>query len=351
MGLINYYTSGITANGYVSYLQNNLDNINKVLYVTGEANYTPLNKYILQFWDKPDYNLEYVHNPFMNFPYESFINKTTKEAVVFNINPGFLPHYIDDKTQVLNLDKYKDERLYKKYQNELLELYQNRQACLQSAFLFFARGLRIHDEWEKIYIGNLNFDKMEALAAQMCQKMFGNGIAEKDASIYDRFLGAATPEGAKDFIQDITKNIKKRYFIKGRPGSGKSTMMKKIAKFGINCGYDIEMYHCGFDSNSMDMIIAPELSVCIFDSTAPHEHFPDRAEDEIVDIYALAINSNTDEKYRAELSEITARYGCNISIATAYLNTMHKIDRQLKEIYNVFSSIDAEEVFNNYISD
>ena len=41
-----------------------------------------------------------------------------------------------------------------------------------------------------------------------------------------RFLGAATPKGAVDFVPNLTEGLPHRYFIKGPPGPGKSTMLK-----------------------------------------------------------------------------------------------------------------------------
>ncbi|WP_054860951.1 hypothetical protein [Gracilibacillus sp. JCM 18860] len=81
----------------------------------------------------------------------------------------------------------------------------------------------------------------------------------------------------------------KRYFIKGRAGSGKSTLLKKVVSASKERGFDIEVYHCGFDPESVDMVVIRELSVCLFDSTDPHEYFPKRKGDEIVDLYKLTI--------------------------------------------------------------
>lgn len=347
MSVKNYYTSGITANGYVSYLQNNLNGIEKVIYITGEADYEPLSEYLLQLWQKQENTLELIHNPFLTFPYEAIINRSESIAVLFNINPQCPSFCAPQNTQIIDLSEHIDKGEYKKHRNTLLELYQNSNSCLQTAYLFFARALRVHDEWEKIYIGNMDFVKMNSLTAEITKRLIGEKSIDKTAHIKHRFLGAATPEGAKDFVQDLTKDLSKRYFIKGRPGSGKSTMLKKIGDYAINRGFDIEVYHCGFDSNSIDMIIIPELSVCIFDSTAPHEHFPSRANDEIIDVYKETITEGTDEKYCQQLAEIKERYAANIKFATTYLKTMQGIGKEVLKIYNKFSKIEVEKTLEN----
>ena len=66
-------------------------------------------------------------------------------------------------------------------------------------------------------------------------------------------------------------------------------MLKKLAKAAEEKGFEVEVYHCGFDPNSLDMVIVRELGFAIFDSTAPHEYFPSREGDEIIDMYALIV--------------------------------------------------------------
>jgi hypothetical protein len=45
------------------------------------------------------------------------------------------------------------------------------------------------------------------------------------------------------------------------------------------------------------MLLFPELNLCIFDSIAPHEYFPSRDGDEVIDMYEELINANTDGIY------------------------------------------------------
>ncbi|MCX7843506.1 MAG: PRK06851 family protein [Clostridia bacterium] len=58
--------------------------------------------------------------------------------------------------------------------------------------------------------------------------------------------------------------------IKGGPGVGKSTFMKKTAADMADRGYDIELMHCSSDNNSLDGVVIPEIKVALLDGTAPH---------------------------------------------------------------------------------
>ncbi len=159
-----------------------------------------------------------------------------------------------------------------------------------------------------------------------------------------RFLGAATPKGAVDFVPNLTEGLPHRYFIKGRPGSGKSTMLKKLAKVAEEKGFEVEVYHCGFDPNSLDMVIVRELGFAIFDSTAPHEYFPSREGDEIIDMYALIVTPGTDEKYAEEIRDVSIQYKAKMNEAMSFLAKAKSVRDKLERIYIAamdFSKVDA----------
>ncbi|MBQ3498695.1 MAG: hypothetical protein IJA87_06170 [Clostridia bacterium] len=60
------------------------------------------------------------------------------------------------------------------------------------------------------------------------------------------------------------------YILKGGPGTGKSSIMKKMADVADNKGYYCEKIYCSSDPDSLDGIIIPELKVSVADGTAPH---------------------------------------------------------------------------------
>ena len=160
-----------------------------------------------------------------------------------------------------------------------------------------------------------------------------------------RFLGAATPNGAVDFIPNLSEDIPKRYFMKGRPGSGKSAMLKKLAAAAVERGIDVEVYHCGLDPNSLDMLIFRELGMPIFDSTAPHEYFPSRDGDEIIDLYELLISPGATETNTDRLRKISSDYKGIMPKATSFLARAKELNDELEAIY--ISAMDFSIVDTN----
>ncbi|MBQ4517813.1 MAG: hypothetical protein II997_04405 [Clostridia bacterium] len=197
------------------------------------------------------------------------------------------------------------------FHNEQLKKYEHH---INNAFRHFSDGKVIHDEWEKIYISSLDFQKLNAFGESFASDVLPQQKSKHPGTLTDRFFGSATINGSLDYIECLTENTK-RYLIKGRPGTGKSTFMKSIAQKAFDLGYHIERYHCSFDPNSLDMIVIRELSISIFDATAPHEYFPTKSDDEILDLYALSTVRDVDSDYKNELSEYASKYKQSIGNA------------------------------------
>ncbi|HWI61692.1 MAG TPA: PRK06851 family protein [Symbiobacteriaceae bacterium] len=233
-----------------------------------------------------------------------------------------------DLGQAVAADQLSDEA-----RQEIESLHTQWAAALSKAYESFATALRIHDEWEAIYIKKMDFAKADQVGQELASALFGERSAAKEPKVRHLFFGAATPQGAVDHIQGLTSHLERRIFIKGRPGSGKSTLLKRLAKAAAESGLDVEVFHCGFDPNSLDMLIFPELSTAIFDSTAPHEYFPSQSSDEILDMYERAMEPGTDAEYAAELREIQQRYSQKMREATAYLQSAQAAHAAIKAHY------------------
>ncbi len=86
------------------------------------------------------------------------------------------------------------------------------------------------------------------------------------------FAGANTPEGFVSFFENVytKEEHDKIYLIKGGSGVGKSTALKKIARFFDEKGYEVEKILCSSDPESLDGVNIPKLKITFFDATAPH---------------------------------------------------------------------------------
>ncbi|ABN51672.1 MAG TPA: ATPase [Hungateiclostridium thermocellum] len=100
------------------------------------------------------------------------------------------------------------------------------------------------------------------------------------------FPGGNTSQGFFSYYDYILgqEEANRIICIKGGPGVGKSTFMKKIGKEMVERGYDVEFMHCSSDNNSLDGVVIPSLKIALLDGTAPHVVDPKNpgAVDEII---------------------------------------------------------------------
>ncbi len=86
------------------------------------------------------------------------------------------------------------------------------------------------------------------------------------------FLGANTPQGVVSGFDQLANPAEgwREFVLKGGPGTGKSSLMRKVAEHTAGrCG-QIELIHCSSDVDSLDGVILPEIKTSIADGTSPH---------------------------------------------------------------------------------
>ncbi|MFA6808983.1 MAG: ATPase, partial [Eubacteriales bacterium] len=85
------------------------------------------------------------------------------------------------------------------------------------------------------------------------------------------FPGGNTSRGFYSYYDYMLEKGTNRIFvIKGGPGVGKSTLMKKIGNKMVELGYNTEFHYCSSDNNSLDGIVISQLGIVMVDGTAPH---------------------------------------------------------------------------------
>lgn len=84
------------------------------------------------------------------------------------------------------------------------------------------------------------------------------------------FIGANTSSGFVNYTDEILCGVDRVYIIKGGPGTGKSTLMKRFAEFAEAHGHTAERYYCSSDSSSLDGVVLRDAGIGVIDGTAPH---------------------------------------------------------------------------------
>ena len=159
------------------------------------------------------------------------------------------------------------------------------------------------------------------------------------------FAAANSGNGFVSFYSDVfyRSEIKRRYLIKGGPGTGKSTFMKKMAQKASKKGYGVEYYRCSSDPTSLDGIIIGERMAFV-DATSPHclEAKIAGVEDEIVDLGAFW-DSNALENDAVRIKELTRK-------KTECFERAYKFLHAAKQIEDIDRSISKKYINTNKIA-
>ena len=83
------------------------------------------------------------------------------------------------------------------------------------------------------------------------------------------FLGGVTANGFRThFSEQILRPDFYTYILKGGPGTGKSTLMKRIAAAFPD--EPMSLYYCSSDEKSLDAVVLEDRKIAVVDGTAPH---------------------------------------------------------------------------------
>ncbi|GKV67373.1 MULTISPECIES: hypothetical protein [Sporosarcina] len=217
-------------------------------------------------------------------------------------------------------DVYHQEHLYQQHE-EVGDLLKQEKYSFGKSLAALENAKEIHDEWEAVNIQRMDWDRHTALTEQLKEGIFGTIELAKTADISHRIIGSLSAGKAHDFIPSITKRMRRRLLIKGLAGTGKSTMMRALGEEAANRGIDVLYGWCGLDPSSIDLVLFPELSVCLFDSTKPHAYDPESPRDELVDLVPFCAEDQQAEKL---IEDISRRYAEAIADASGYMQTAMK---------------------------
>ena len=90
------------------------------------------------------------------------------------------------------------------------------------------------------------------------------------------FAGGNTAQGFLSRFDDILPEPSRRrmFYIKGGPGVGKSTLMRRVGEAAQKAGLEVEYFHCSSDPDSLDGVCLPQRGAALMDGTAPHVYDP-----------------------------------------------------------------------------
>lgn len=184
--------------------------------------------------------------------------------------------------------------------------------------------------------------------------------AKQAARIKRYFPGTNSAHGFYSLYHHVIDETASRVFLlKGGPGVGKSTFMKKIGDEFSTKGFELEHHHCSSDPASLDALVIPEIKIALIDATAPHIQDPEYPGvlDEIVDLGEFWNREKLSENRDEIMSLTNSRknffnyaYACLAEAYTAY----REIDRILytqkepREVIHLYEAIIRDNFSESY---
>ena len=237
------------------------------------------------------------------------------------------PTEMGGKHRVISFYDVYDEDKLREQNGFIVEKLSEADTSLKKTLQALAEAKAIHDEWEAVNIGRMMWELHESLIDSLKKELFGSVQLNKEATISHRLIGSLTSSGACDFIPSITKHLERRLLIKGLPGTGKSTLMRALGNEAEKRGFDVQYGWCGLDPQGVDLVLFPELSVCLLDATKPHVYDPEHQGDEILDlIHMCAEDAEVEEK----IGPISTAYKEKILDAQGYMQSFSQAEKSVK---------------------
>ncbi|MBM7623898.1 PRK06851 family protein [Sporohalobacter salinus] len=334
--IINFFPGGNTAQGFYSfynYLPYNADHVFIIKGGPGTGKSTFMKK-IGQKMIEEGYDIE--------FHWCSSDNNSLDGVVIKDLQVAFLdgtaPHLIDPEDpgavdEIINLGRYWNRDLLKEYRKEIKQLNSQIWDQFQQAYDDLAIAKSFYDKWKSHYIEALDSQKVDRRIKKLKTKIFdSNDIADKRGEERRLFASALTPQGPVNYLNNITKNIEKRYILKGKPGSGKERLTEEIAEEALKQGYKVYFYHCAFDPEKIDTIIIPELDTALINGTLPHKVEPKQKNDKIINMLDC-IDQQMKNKFETNPLEAEKNYQDLLSKAISKIAKAKSLHDDLEEYY------------------
>ena len=176
------------------------------------------------------------------------------------------------------------------------------------------------------------------------------------------FPGGNTYKGFHSFYKYILtqEDANRIICMKGGPGTGKSSLMNKVANHFKDKGYSIEYHHCSSDPSSLDGIVVKELGIAILDGTSPHIVDPKHpgAVDEVLNM-GVALDTDALSLKKKEIMDLTKSISENFMRAYTFFGAAKFIHEDWSNLnskalpYSNLSTITEslkEEIFQKHKS-
>ncbi|KLU64886.1 ATP-dependent RecD-like DNA helicase [Desulfosporosinus acididurans] len=262
---------------------------------------------------------------------------------------GTAPHIVDPKNpgavdEIINLGDYWDENIIQKAKPEIMRCNYQVGRYFQASYYALMEAQLAMDEWEFYVKEHQNWHAINQMTLSVENDIFGSGNTGHGKERH-LFAWAHTPQGKTQFIDTLLQDTSALYLLKGQPGTGKSTFLKRIAERAITYGLNVEYYHNTLDPAKLDLIIMPDLHKALCVVSEPYEYTPQLNCKQITLDFDQSVDMSGLNNFSSDIEDCRERVNKNIQRAIKN-SSRAKATHDLMESYYIaamdFSAIEGK---------
>lgn len=196
---------------------------------------------------------------------------------------GTAPHLIDPVhpgvvDEIINLGPFCDEAGIRPHKKRILATRAGASRAFWRAYRLLAAAKEVREITAHINLEKFDYGRANVNAASVIASLFGHRPISGDVGrVRHLFASAITPTGFHNYLPSLMDSVPQKVLVTGSPGTGKSTLVKKVIDAARERGYLVEAYHCGLDPQRCEHALIPALGCAVITSTPPHVYEADQA--------------------------------------------------------------------------
>jgi hypothetical protein len=254
-----------------------------------------------------------------------FIPRLGAAVVNGSLHQPIDPKYLGVTGHIIYLGQYRNKKELNGKTKEIIDLIDRREEQNNKAYAILRIANQAREQVKVAAKNCLNMGLINQLVDELASELLREQQGEKHY-----FATSVTADGMINYVDEISQECRRRYILKGPPGSGKSVVIAKLAQLAKDKGYFLEYYHSGIDVESIVMIIIRNLQLALIDGG--NMELSIKPWDVVIDMTNYLVNY-VPEAAAVRNSEVIRNYESLFWEAQVQLEEAYNTLKELKKIY------------------
>lgn len=264
------FPGGNTSKGFVSFHDNIIGEDRNKLYILkgmpGGGKSSLMNNIAERMLEK-GFSIEYHHCPSDPKSIDGIVIEELKVAIV----DGTAPHIIDPTypgltEKLIDLSEFINSDILKEKAEDIIKAKKENKCAYRKAFNYLNAAKIIQEEIVETNKKMMDFTEVNKVTKELIDEIFEkqeSKIINDGFQIRHLFSSAISPEGYVDYTDSLLEKLSEVYYIGGKMGTGKSTLLERILNEGRIRNYHMEIYYDPLIPEKIQSVFIKELDTMI----------------------------------------------------------------------------------------